>query len=267
MVRKFERTAVLIVLAASPFWLPAIPSPWGGSVRSTVTGWMKPGLYGVEAVRQGFGGLLTGFLEFFSIREENRLLRAQLQALRAHEETHQELSQENARLRELLQFRGRAPWRMRPAEVIGRELGPWSRGLLLDRGAQDGIRPGMAVVAPRGLVGRITEVGPDSSRAALLTDAHFRITATLSRRRIPGLVMGSGNGQCLLTYLPLDLELERGEPVLTAGGRSFCPEGIPLGVVERVWKDPSEMFQTAQIEPAAPLGTMEEVLIVLSTPE
>lgn len=266
MVRKFERTAVLIVLAASPFWLPAIPSAWGGSLRGAVTGWIKPGLYGAESVRQGFGGFFTGFLELFSIREENRLLRAQLHALRAHEETHRELLQENARFRDLLQFRARAPWRLRSAEVIGRELGPWSRGILLDRGAQDGIRAGMAVIAPKGLVGRISEVGPDSSRAVLLTDAHFRITATLSRRRAPGLVMGGG-GQCLLTYLPLDLELDGGEAVVTAGGESFCPEGIPLGVVDRVWKDPSEMFQTARIEPAVPVGMVEEVLVVLSPPE
>ncbi len=266
MVRKFERTAVLIVLAASPFWLPAIPSPWSGSLRGTVTSWIKPGLYGAGSIREGFGGLFTGFLELFSIREENRLLRAQLQALRAHEETHRELLDENVRLRDLIQFRLQAPWRLRSAEVIGRELGPWSRGILLDRGTKDGIRAGMAVVAPKGLVGRISEAGPDSSRAVLLTDAHFRITATLSRRRLPGLVMGGG-GQCLLTYLPLDLELEVGEPVLTAGGKSFCPEGIPLGLVDRVWKDPSEMFQTARIEPAAPLGRVEEVLVVLSPPE
>ncbi|MBI3322676.1 MAG: rod shape-determining protein MreC [Candidatus Omnitrophica bacterium] len=267
MVRKFERTAVLIVLAASPFWLPAIPSPWSGSLRSTVVSWVKPGLYGGESARRGFGGAFSGVLELFSVQEENRLLRAQLEALRAHEETHHELSQENERLRGLLKFRAQTPWRLQPAEVIGRELGPWSRGILLDRGAQDGIRAGMAVIVPKGLVGRISEVGPDSSRAVLMTDAHFRVMGTLSRRRLPGLVMGSSGGQCLLTYLPLDLELQEGEAVVSAGGRSFCPEGVPLGVVGRVWKDPSEMFQTARIDPAASLGTVEEVLIVLSPTE
>lgn len=266
MVRKFERTAVLILLAASPFWLPAIPSPWSGSLRGAVMSWVKPGLYGGDAVRRGFGEILPGFLDLFSVREENTLLRAQLQALRSHEETHRELLQENTRLRGLLQFRRAAPWRLRAAEVIGRELGPWSQGILLDRGAEDGIRPGMAVIAPKGLVGRISEVGPGSSRAVLLTDSHFRVTAVLSRRRVPGLVMGGG-GRCLLTYLPLDLEVEEGEVITTAGGRSFCPAGIPLGVVDKVWKDPSEMFQTARIEPAASLGMSEEVLVVLSPSE
>ena len=267
MVWKFERTAVLIVLAASPFWLPAVPSPWSGSVRSTVMGWIKPGLYGGESVRRGVEGALSGFVEIFGIWEENRLLRAQIEVLRAHEETHRELFQENTRLRELLEFRAQAPWQIGPAEVIGRELGPWSRGIVLDRGEKDGIRPGMAVMVPKGLVGRISEVGPNSSRAVLVTDAHFRVTAMLSQRRVPGLVMGGGGGQCLLTYLPLDLELQKGEVVVTAGGPSFCPGGIPLGVVARVWKDSSEMFQTARIEPAAPLGMIEEVLVVFSPPE
>ena len=267
MVQKFERTAVLIVLVASPFWLPAIPSELGGSLRSAVTGWFKPGLQGAGSVRQGFGGLFTGVLDLLSVREENQLLRGQVQAFRAHEETHRELLQENERLRELLRFKEKAAWRLRPAEVIGRELGPWSRSILLDCGSQDGIRQGMAVIAPKGLVGRISEVGPTTSRAVLITDAHFRVTGILSRRRVSGLVMGGGGGQCLLTYLPVDLEIEVGEVAVTAGGKSFCPEGIPIGPVRKVWKDPSDMFCTARIEPAAPLGSVEEVLVVLSPPE
>lgn len=267
MVRKFERTAVLVVLVASPFWLPAIPAQLGGSVRSTISGWFEPGLRGAGSVRQGFGGLFTGLLDFLSVREENRLLRAQVQAFRAHEETHRDLAQENERLREMVRFREKAPWKLRPAEVIGRELGPWSRSILLDQGSDDGVRQGMAVIAPKGLVGRISEVGPSTSRAVLITDAHFRVTAVLSQKRVSGLVMGGGSGQCLLTYLPVDLEVEAGETAMTAGGKSFCPDGIPIGTIRRTWEDSSDMFRTARIEPAVPLGSVEEVLVVLSPPE
>ena len=262
MPRKFERTALLLLLVASPFWLPAIPSSVSRSMRSAVMEWMKPAFQGIHSVRSGAGALFSGVLEIPAMREENRILRDRLELLLAHEETHRQLAQENARLRKMLHFKARASWRTTTAEVIGREIGPWSRGLLLDQGARDGIEEGMAVITPLGLVGRIQEVGPGTSRVALLTDPHFRVMATLARSRSSGLVMGSGAGECTLTYLPLDLKLEPGEPVHTAGGKSFCPPGVPIGVVDKVWRDSSQMFQTARLKPAVHPGTVEEALVL-----
>lgn len=262
MPRKFERAAVLLLLVASPFWLPVFPSRVGSSFRSTVIGWLQPGFNLVHSVREGIGGFGSGLLEMVSVWEENRLLRARLQALQAHEVTHQELAQENERLRRLLKFKSQARWTVVPAEVIGRDLGPWSRSLLINKGEKEGIRLGMAVITAVGLVGRISEVGNVSSRVALLTDPHFRVTGVLLEKRVSGLVMGGGSGDCVMTYLPLDLELKAGEPVLTSGGQSFAPSGIPVGVVEKFWRDSSEMYQTARLRPAAPLTGVDEVLVV-----
>ena len=155
MPRKFQRTAVFVALAVSPFLLPALPNGWGGSLRGTFLGWTRPLFETVRVVREGFSGIGTGVLDIFSLEEENRILRSRLEALLAHEETHRELFRENARLRELLEFRAKAGWKVMPAEVIGRELGPWSRGLLLDKGSEQGIHPGMAVITSVGLIGRI----------------------------------------------------------------------------------------------------------------
>lgn len=260
--RKFERTAVFVALAASPFLIPALPNGIGASARDTFIGWVRPVFEGVGIAKEGFGFLGGGVLEIFSLAEENKILRARLEALSAHEETHRELYRENARLRKLLEFRAKAGWNVRAAEVIGRELGPWSRGLLLDKGTKQGVRQGMAVITSVGLVGRIAEAGPNSSRVALLTDPHFRVMGRLPETGVSGLVTGGPTGECLITYLPLDEQFKEGQAVLTAGGKSFSPEGIPIGVVRRVWKDSSEMYQTASIMPAVHLGAIDEVLVV-----
>lgn len=261
MPRKFERTAVLLLLAASPLWLPSVPTRWGSSVRLTVTEWLKPSFEAAHSVRRGFGAVFSGALEWMTVFEENRVLRSRLKTLLAHEQTHQQLSMENARLRGLLEFRERSGWRMIPAEVIGRDIEPWARGLLLDKGSRQGIREGMAVITPTGLVGRISDVGTSSSRVLLLNDPHFRVTAVLLESRLSGLIAGGG-GECSLTYLPLDAQPKEGETVLTAGGKSFCPDGIPVGVVRKVWADRSQLFKTAMLQPAVNPNAVEEVLVV-----
>ena len=262
MPRKFERTAVFVALAVSPFLLPVLPTGWGGSLRGALLGWVRPVLETLHVVREGFSGIGTGVLDIFSLEEENRILRSRLEALLAHEETHQELSRENARLRKLLEFRAKAGWRVTPAEVIGRELGPWSRGLLLDKGSKQGIRQGMAVITPVGLIGRIVDAAPNTSRVALLTDPHFRVMGRLPENSVTGLVTGGPTGECLINYLPLDQEFKEGQEVFTAGGKSFAPAGIPIGVIQKVWQDSSEMYQTARLRPMVHLGAVDEVLVV-----
>lgn len=262
MPRKFERTAVLFALVLSPFLLSALPPAAGTSFRDTFLGWVRPLFDTVHAGREGFGHFGGAILDVFSLAEENRILRSRMEALLSHEETHRELFRENSRLRKLLEFRAKAEWGVIPAEVIGREMGPWSRGLLLDKGTSQGIRKGMAVITAVGLVGRISETGSRTSRVVLLTDPHFRVTGRLPEISVSGLVAGGPTGQCSITYLPLDETFKEGQIVSTAGGRSFAPGGIPIGVVRRVWKDSSEMHQTARVQPVVQLGSVDEVMVV-----
>ncbi len=266
MARKLERYGIFLALAASPFWLPVVPTSLGHSFRTTVTDGLTPAFEMLHAGRRGVNSLGSAALEWMTVFEENRVLRAQLQALRAHEGTHHDLYQENLRLRQLLEFRQNSVWSMTAAEVIGREIGPWSRNLLVNKGSRDGVREGMAVITPVGLVGRIGEVGVSSSRVLLMTDPHFRVTGTLLKSRVSALAAGGGSGDVTLTYLPLDLEMPEGDSVLTAGGKSFCPEGIPVGTVRKSWVDRSQLFRSARVEPAVNPGTVEEVLIIAWRP-
>lgn len=260
---KLERFAVLVVLVASPLWLPALQSrPEGSSLRMFFMDRLRPGFEGFQAARVGLGRLILGFLSGPFLLEQNQTLRNQLAAALAHEETHRELSEENSRLRALIGFKKRSPWAVIPAEVIGRDLGLWSRTLLLDKGTRDGVRNGMAVTTPVGLIGRISEVGGASSRVILVTDPHFRVSATLASSRISGLAAGTASGECLLAYLPVNAELKEGEKVMTSGGRSFCPEGIWIGSVGKPQPDSSKLFLFSRIRPAVQAGAVEEVLIL-----
>lgn len=223
---------------------------------------LTPLLKGIQEVRGGFRDVVVGVLHAPALFSENQVLRNQRDLLMAHEETHQILSQENARLRELLRFQEQAPWTLIPAQVVGREYSIWSRGILLDKGTRDGIRTGQAVMTPVGLVGRVAEVGRRSCRVILINDPHFRVSAVLSRGRVSGLIAGTPSGECQLNHLPLDVTPRGAETVVTSGGASFCPAGIPIGVVQGISRNPSELSRSARVHPAVALSAVEEVLVI-----
>ncbi len=261
-MQRFERVAVFLLLVASPIWLSALPASLTGSFRMHATGWLEPPLKVIQILHSGVVHFFVGIVRGPVLLEENRLLRSQLETLQAHEETHRQLFEENVRLRAAMEFEAKSSWPLIPAEVIGREMGLWSRTFLIDKGKRDGLRSGMAVITPLGLVGRIVEVGPGLSRAVWLTDPHFRVSAAISSSRVSGLVMGTSSGECLLTYLPLDTTVHPQETVVTSGGRSFCPEGIPIGQIRSVAQDSSQLFQSARIRSSVDLSAVEEVLVV-----
>lgn len=225
-------------------------------------GGLRPAFQAVEAFETGFRHLSGAVFRGPFLLEENRALQGRIQILLAHEQTHRELFEENKRLRALLKFRAQSPWVSIPAQVLGHELWLWSRTLLLDKGTGAGVKVGMAVLTPVGLVGRISEAGPSSSRAILVSDPHFRVAAVVASSRASGLVMGSASGGCLLTYIPRETPLKGGDAVLTAGGKSFCPGGVAIGAVQTVKEGSFEMFHSARLRLAVDLSAVEEVLVV-----
>ena len=262
MRRKFERVFILLVFVASPFWLPHLPGPFTSNLRMTFLGLAEPFLLATQRLRVGLWNVLIGTVQGPFLLEENQALRRNLAILQAHEETHRELSEENTRLRHLVDFQAKSPWRTVPAEVVGHELGLLSRTLLINKGARDGIRAGMAVVTPVGLAGRVIEVGPSLSRLVLLTDPHFRVAGVSSKAHVTGLVSGTTSGSCLLTYLPTNTQVQPGETVFSKGGRSFCPEGIPIGWVESLREDSSNLFCAAKLKLVVDVSAVEEVLVI-----
>ncbi len=262
MPRKFERAAVLIALAVSPWCLSVIQPSVATPVRLGLASFFKPVLHVVQDFQNGFSTVVTGVFHGPILLEENRVLRSQVAALRAHEEARDQLAKENARLKELLEFKATTAWRFAPAEVIGREWGPWVHTVLLNKGRNNGIQVGMAVMTHTGLVGRISEVGPAISRVILLTDPHFRVAARVSLSGVMGLGAGSSAGEMLFTYVPLEAPLKPGEKIFTAGGRSFCPEGIPIGAIQSVAADSSRLFQFGRVRPVVNLSALQEVFVI-----
>lgn len=202
------------------------------------------------------------YLDLVGSEKDNERLRQQIATLEQHSVRLTELEEENRRLTGLLGFRARIDGVAYSARVIGRDPLPWMRTLTLDRGERDGVRRGMAVLAPEGVVGQITQVSHTASRVLVLTDSNSGIDALVQRSRARGIVQGGVDAGCSMKYLRRAEDVSVGDRIITSGLDGIFPKGVVIGSVVEVELRDRGLLQAAVIQPSAPLDQLEEVLIV-----
>ncbi len=175
-----------------------------------------------------------------------------------------ELSAENARLRELLDFKQRLTYPSLAAHVVGRDPSSWTSSIVIDRGKNHGLKVGLPVVNASGVIGKVTEVGATMSRVILLTDPNFSVGAIVERTRDNGLVSGTLQGFCRMEYVAADAQVKEGDQVVTSQLSYSFPEGFLLGVIRRVEESQSNPTLECLLEPAVNFSQLEEVLVLLT---
>jgi rod shape-determining protein MreC len=142
------------------------------------------------------------------------------------------LAAENGRLAALLGLGAPSGGEGVAARVVSLGAGRAASTLVLDRGAGDGIRVGMPVVAAGGLVGRVVEVGPGHSTVLPLADAASAVGVRAGEVGAAGVAEGTGGATLRLDLLDPTAPLQSGELAVTSGLRhSRFPPGLPVGRV------------------------------------
>lgn len=185
---------------------------------------------------------------------ENRRLQAELLKF-------EEVKLANERLRRLLNFVEDAGLNAVPAQVIAEDSSSWFRTLVIDKGTDDGIGEGMAVVVPEGVIGRVVRSSAGESRVLLVTDASSAAAALVQRTRTRGVCRGRGNRLSLEFALRQD-DIRQGDQVVTSGMGGVFPKGLLLGTVSRVQKKEYGLFQEVEVEPQTDFSRLEEVLVL-----
>lgn len=148
-----------------------------------------------------------------------------------YKRTIDELKQENRQLRTLLHYNKSLEKAFITARVISNIGGAYAQTLLLNRGALSKVRPGLAVIDERGLLGRIVSVSANSSRVLLLTDSNSSIPAMIQETNQPVILNGDGSNNPILTFLSYRYAPKIGNTIITSGYGGALPPGIPLGKV------------------------------------
>ena len=199
-----------------------------------------------------------------NVAKENEDLRKDLN--RAFEKNIQfkEFELSNTRLRKLLKFKKNITDRVLAAEVIGKDPSPWFKTVLIDKGQQDGVEKGMAVVIPEGIAGQTTEVSAHYSKVLLIVDHNSAVDALVQRDRARGIIKGGSAGQCLFKYVLRKHDVEVDDIVVSSGLDGVFPKGLPVGYVSGVIKPKSGIFQEVTVTPHVDFEKLEEVLVVLT---
>ena len=190
-----------------------------------------------------------------SLKKQNDLLKANAVML------HEALA-ESKRAQEITAFRRGQSYASVTAGVIGRDPSSWNASLVLDKGSLNGVKVGMPVVSPLGVVGRIAETGRTTAKVILMADPNFAVAGVVARSRESGLVTGTLEGLCRLQYLSDNADVKLGDQVLTSKLSSGFPEGILVGKIVDVQAGLSSHSVECLVEPAVNLSQLEEVVII-----
>lgn len=204
-----------------------------------------------------------GYINLVNVRRDNERLHIAVKELGSRIAAGDEALLESKRLEKLLEMKKTLKHPTLGATVVGEDISSWFRTLLVDRGASDGLRVGMAVVAADGVVGQIVKVAAETSRVLLLTDHASGIAATIQRSRARGVVKGKGEGLCSLEFTTREEDVKVGDLVVTSGVGGVYLKGLPIGEVTMVKRGQYGIFQTVTIRPTVNVAQLEEVLVVL----
>jgi len=194
------------------------------------------------------------------------MLKQRIAELQAESHQMKEMVLDNERLRKLLQFREKISTSMVAAEVIGQDPTSWFKSVTLNKGEKDGVRKGMAVILPEGVVGQILKTSPRYATVLLITDYNSAVDAIVQRTRAKAIVEGKGENRCQLKYLLRTEEVTVGDIVVTSGLGGNFPKGLKVGEIRNVEKKGHGIFQYAELTPGVDLTKLEEVFIITEAP-
>ncbi len=203
---------------------------------------------------------------FFLVTAEKENARFREALSQAIEENNQlkELKLSNIRLRDLLDFQKTIIKRVIAAEVIGKDPSPWFKTIIVDKGKEDRVEKGMAVVIPDGVVGQVIDASSHYSKVLLIIAQNSSADALVQRTRARGIIQGETAGRCTFKYVLRKHDVQVGDRVISSGLDEVFPKGLAIGQVLSVTKPDAGIFQDVTVTPYVDFEKLEEVLIVLS---
>lgn len=260
-----------VLLAISGALMVVSGSPLIGEAQRGIAFAFRPVVGAIDGALGTVAGMVEAAASIDRLRAENQALRDENDRLRIENRLTQSIRKENDALTALLQLRSDLGYKTVAARVIARDPADVRRVVVLDRGTDDGIDKGDAVIAAGGaLVGQVIEVGPSFAQVLLINDSSSVVAGALSSDGARGDVVGQGGSVLTMRNVDATSEIALGDEVLTAGielaggVRSPFPGGLLIGAVVDTRRDPNEVVQSAFIEPAADLDSLAIALVVTS---
>ena len=267
-MRKFTSTKLFkVIWIGGLFILLLAINPVG--IANPVRGFVMELLFPFQKVAYSFSIGTEGVKDFIGsigqLKKENEVLFKNNQDLLAENANLKDLQNENAMLRSQLDLLPRNKFDLASATIVSQDpngLGNW---MVIDKGSNDGIRPGMPVIFSKGiLIGKVQDVYPNGASVMLLTNPRSTINVITTASEAKGVVRGEyGLGLILDMILQTDT-IQAGDNVVTSGIGGDMPKGLLVGTLQDVHPSDDHLFQQATINGPLQVSKLQIVFVIRS---
>ena len=219
-------------------------------------------------VTGGVRNFVTRWHNYDVLEQEYNELSLKYQEASLQLDAAQEAVRENERLKDSLEAHSRyATLDPIYARVIARAPGQWFETFSINRGKNDGVSTGMAVVNGDGLVGRVYEAGNNYAKVICIIDTRSAVACMVQSTRDNGIMRGeitqsAARAECYVYYLPSLNNVVPGDTVITSGTDSLFPKGLHIGTVTAVSMDAGSEGSYAVVSPSVDFQHLEEVFVL-----
>ena len=262
---------ILSIVCVLLMGLSLITDKVNGPLRAVANYTIVPMQNGINTVGIWMSDLTKNLDTLKELQAENDALKAEINDLTMKINLLQLDKEELTRLRELYKLdEYYSDYQMIGARVTSNDSGNWFSSFVIDKGKNDGIKVDMNVMAEGGLVGIVTEVGPNWARVRSIIDDASNVSALVLSTSDTCIVNGDltlmQEGKIRFEQLPNnDTEIKSGEPVVTSHVSNKYLQGILIGYINEVHEDANNLTRSGYMIPAVDFQHLQEVLVITST--
>ncbi len=209
------------------------------------------------------------FVSRTDLLEENEALREELLVAQRELQLLESLASENSRLLDLRDATQVVRGEVMPAEIINVSPDPFSKRVLINKGSNDGVFLGQALLDANGLMGQVDELLPFTSWVLLITDWHHVTPVEVNRNGERALARGSrsNSSELELEFVTQTQDMLAGDLLVSSGMGQVYPKNYPVARITSVFADPGQEFATVKAQPLAEMASTRHVMLVFSNEE
>lgn len=251
--------------------LSLVTNKVSGPLRAIANYTIVPMQRGINTIGLWMSDFTQNFETIQELRAEKEALQAEVDELTVKNNLLQQEKHELDRLRELYALDEQySNYKKLAARVTANDSGNWFSSFIIDKGSKDGIKPDMNVMAGKGLVGIVTEVGPNWARVRSIIDDSSNVSALVLSTSDTCIVNGDltlmQDGRIRFEMLANNgTEIKEGEQVVTSHISSKYLQGILIGYISEIHVDSNNLTRSGYITPVVDFEHLREVLVITTT--
>ena len=261
--------AILSTVCVLALFISLVFNINGGPLNMVAGYVFVPMQKGINGAGAWLSGKANDFKTLGEVLEENKALQEQVDELTSQLNNTKLDQYELDSYRELLELDDQyAEYEKVAAHVIAKDSGNWFSTFTIDKGSKDGIAKGMNVIAGSGLVGIVTDVGPNFAKVRSIIDDSSNVSAMVLTTKDNFNVSGSlqtMNEDKLLPFTELrdeNDEVQMGDPVVTSYVSDQYQQGILIGYIYSIEENPNNLTKSGTITPVVDFQHLREVLVI-----